>query len=171
MSLSATIRNIAFAAAMVCPMAASADELLTRKALSLSAAEMMASACAAAQNTGGWSPVAISILDSGGNLVLFHRQDGAALGASKISQVKAESAANFARPTRAWGERAFGKDGEPAEGPAVAFVPGIAPFTGGLPIVTAEGEHLGGIGVSGATGDQDEQCAQAGIDAIADLLN
>ena len=43
-------------------------------------------------------------------------------------------------------------------------------FAGGLPILTADGAQLGGIGVSGATSDQDEQCAQAGIDAIADEL-
>ena len=42
-------------------------------------------------------------------------------------------------------------------------------FAGGLPII-ADGTVIGGVGVSGATGDQDEECAQAGLDAVADML-
>jgi uncharacterized protein GlcG (DUF336 family) len=41
---------------------------------------------------------------------------------------------------------------------------------GGLPILTADGAHIGGIGVSGATGDQDEANAPAALDAIASML-
>jgi uncharacterized protein GlcG (DUF336 family) len=36
--------------------------------------------------------------------------------------------------------------------------------------MTAAGDHIGSIGVSGATGDQDEMCAQAAVDAIAEML-
>jgi len=48
--------------------------------------------------------------------------------------------------------------------------PGLVILPGGLPIMTADGQHVGGVGVSGATSDQDEVCAQAGIDAAAELL-
>ena len=41
---------------------------------------------------------------------------------------------------------------------------------GGLPIMTDDKVHIGGIGVSGGTADQDETCAQAGIDAVKDAL-
>ena len=50
------------------------------------------------------------------------------------------------------------------------MVPGIAAFPGGLPIKAADGSLLGAIGVSGGTGDQDELCAQAGLDAVVDQL-
>jgi len=40
---------------------------------------------------------------------------------------------------------------------------------GGLPI-EAGGQFYGGVGVSGATGEIDEACAQAGLDAVADDL-
>ncbi|MBV8239735.1 MAG: heme-binding protein [Hyphomicrobiales bacterium] len=33
-------------------------------------------------------------------------------------------------------------------------------FAGGFPIMTANNVQIGGIGVSGGTSDQDEQCAQ-----------
>ncbi len=36
--------------------------------------------------------------------------------------------------------------------------------------MTSDGQHIGGIGVSGATGDQDEECAQAGLDAAKGML-
>ena len=42
-------------------------------------------------------------------------------------------------------------------------------FQGGLPI-EAGGQFYGGVGVSGATGEIDEACAQAGLDAVVDDL-
>jgi uncharacterized protein GlcG (DUF336 family) len=36
--------------------------------------------------------------------------------------------------------------------------------------MTGSKEHIGGVGVSGGTADQDEACAKAGLDAVADDL-
>jgi glc operon protein GlcG len=36
--------------------------------------------------------------------------------------------------------------------------------------MTVNKVHIGGIGVSGGTADQDEECAKAGLDAVADDL-
>jgi uncharacterized protein GlcG (DUF336 family) len=49
-------------------------------------------------------------------------------------------------------------------------MPGLMAMPGGLPITTANGVPVGAIGVSGGTPDQDEECAQAGIDAVKDQL-
>ena len=54
--------------------------------------------------------------------------------------------------------------------PGIAYIPGIATFEGGLPIMTADGKHIGSIGVSGASAEQDGICAQAGIDAVKNDL-
>jgi uncharacterized protein GlcG (DUF336 family) len=54
--------------------------------------------------------------------------------------------------------------------PGIAEVSGIIAFAGGLPIMTADNVQVGAIGVSGGTADQDEVCAQAGIDAVKDAL-
>ena len=54
---------------------------------------------------------------------------------------------------------------EPAVLAGLTAQPGLALFGGGLPII-AEGTVIGGIGVSGASADQDEDCAQAGLGAI-----
>ena len=36
--------------------------------------------------------------------------------------------------------------------------------------MTADKVHIGGIGVSGGSADEDEMCSQAGIDAVKDQL-
>jgi uncharacterized protein GlcG (DUF336 family) len=41
-------------------------------------------------------------------------------------------------------------------------LPGVIASPGGLPIMVG-GKVMGGVGVSGVTGDQDEQCAKAGV--------
>lgn len=46
----------------------------------------------------------------------------------------------------------------------------LVPFAGGLPIFTEAGELIGGIGVSGATSSQDEECAMAAINSVKELL-
>ena len=78
--------------------------------------------------------------------------------------------ANFPFPTRTFSELAFGKEGKPGTVPGIADVPGIITFPGGLPIMTANKVQIGGIGVSGGTSDQDEDCAKAGLDAVENDL-
>jgi glc operon protein GlcG len=138
-------------------------------AVDLDTAKKMADACEAKAVQEGWK-MNVAVVDAGADLVLFQRMDGAYLGSVTIAQMKAQSSAMFPFPTRGLGEIAFGKDGEPGRTPGLAFVPGLAAFPGGLPVKTANGAHIGAIGVSGGTGDQDEACAQAALDAVADLL-
>jgi uncharacterized protein GlcG (DUF336 family) len=45
---------------------------------------------------------------------------------------------------------------------------GLITFPGGLPIMSEDGEIIGAIGVSGSTVDDDEKCAQAGVDALSE---
>ena len=54
--------------------------------------------------------------------------------------------------------------------PGIADVPGVIAFAGGLLIMTADKVHIGGIGVSGGTSDQDEDCVKVGLDAVQDDL-
>jgi uncharacterized protein GlcG (DUF336 family) len=138
-------------------------------AVDLAIAKKMADACEAKATQEDWK-MNIAVVDDGADLVLFQRMDGAFLGSVQIAQLKAETSAKFPMPSRALGEIAFGKDGQPGRAPGLAFVPGLAAFPGGLPIKTADGAHIGAIGVSGGTGDQDEECAQAALDAVADQL-
>jgi uncharacterized protein GlcG (DUF336 family) len=138
----------------------------TKPYLTLEMATKMADACEAKANAEEWRKVNIAIYDDGGNLKLFRRQDGAYLHSIKIAKLKGHTSSGMPRSTRKLGELNFSK--EPPYG--IDSVPGFVIFPGGLPILTAAGDQIGGIGVSGATGDQDEACGQAGLDAIAELL-
>jgi len=152
---------------ILCGSAATAME--TKPTLTLDLAKKMAAGCEAKAKQENWK-MNITVVDDGANLVYFEHMDGSFLGSIYISQHKAMTSANFPFPTRMFGELAFGKEGKPGMVPGIADVPGIITFAGGLPIMTANKVQIGGIGVSGGTADQDEECAKAGLDAAADDL-
>ena len=147
-----------------------AFSLETKPIMDLVLAKKLADACEAKKATTDWRPLNIAIVDSGADLVLFRRQDGAFLGSIDIAIRKATSSAMIPRSTRKVGELAYGEDGNLGPRPGVATVDFLVPFAGGLPIRTESGHLIGAIGVSGASSDQDEECAQAAIDAVKDLL-
>ena len=74
------------------------------------------------------------------------------------------------RSTRKVGELAYGENGDLGPRPGVATVDFLVPFAGGLPIRTDTGHLIGAIGISGASSDQDEECAQVAIDSVKHLL-
>ncbi|MCE2476146.1 MAG: heme-binding protein [Rhodospirillales bacterium] len=158
-----------FAAGMAPAMSAAHVEM--RPMLTLGMAKAMADACEAFRETQeDFRPVNIAIVDRGADLVLFRRQNDSFLGSFEIALRKAQSAARLPFPTRTLGAIVHGTDGKPGRAPALGEFHHITALTGGLPIRMADGALVGAIGVSGATGDQDEQCAQAAIDAVADML-
>ena len=139
--------------------------------ITLSIAKVMADACEKDQQKSNYNPVNIAIVDSGGDLVLFRRQNNSFLLSIDIAQKKAKSSAGIPYPTRKIEEIVYGKkDGKPGRAPGLVHSKDIVAFAGGLPIKTKEGELIGAIGVSGASADQDEACAAAGIKAIEDIL-
>ncbi len=162
---------IAMMAVAALALGTEAQALEQKPILTLDMAKTMADACEAARAKAGWRPLNIAIFDDGGNLKLFRRQENAFLGSIQISQAKGHTAAMFPFPTRLIESLAFEeKEGKPPALPGIAFVPGIISFAGGVPIMTAAGQQIGAIGVSGASADEDEMCAKAGVGAIADML-
>ncbi len=151
--------------------AQSAVALDRHPVLDLATAQVMAQACLAHQVATKYMPINVVIVDNGGNTILVNRQDGACKACEAIATNKARTVALFNNTTRNFETLSYGdaKDGVGADLPGIALVPGLVAFPGGLPIVV-DGVPIGGIGVSGASGDEDELCAQAGIDAAADLL-
>ena len=104
----------------------------------------------------------VAVADSGGNLAGFLRMPGAFLQSIDIAIDKAYTAAGFGFSTKDW-MQLIGHD----EGMKLGFSarPRLVVFGGGLPI-RAGGVLIGGIGVSGASEAQDEECALAALDAI-----
>src|SRR6185503_7814268 len=99
--------------------------------------------------------VAVAIVDTAGILVYFERIENTQTASMEIAVMKARAAANYRRPTRAF------VDAIAKGGPAIMTLPGVVASPGGVPIMV-DGKVTGGVGVSGVTGDQDEQCAKAG---------
>jgi glc operon protein GlcG len=120
---------------------------------------MSAAELEAAKNS--WT-VAITILDSGGNLVMFHKFDNAQLSAVTTSEGKARTALEFKLPSKALDD-AIAAGGA---GMRLLALKDITPLQGGI-LILADGKIIGAIGVSGALSAQDEQVAHAGADVLA----
>lgn len=138
---------------------AAAQSLPSRPVLTLEAAKRMVAAAEAHARTNDWN-VVVAIVDAGGHPVLLQRMDETQWASADIALDKARGAAAFRRPTRRFAELVAGG----AVG--VTGLRHVVTVTGGLPIVV-DGHTVGAIGVSGVTSDQDEQIAQAGLDALA----
>lgn len=105
----------------------------------------------------------VAVVDPSGTLMAFLRMPGAPLHSIDIAIDKAYTVASFGLPTHLWTD-AF-KEHSPAVRDGLSSRPRFVAFGGGLPI-THQGEQIGAIGVSGATEEQDQQCAQAGLNAL-----
>ena len=128
--------------------------------ISLETAKKAAAAAAAEARKNNWN-MSIAVTDAGGELVYFEKMDANQTGSVKVAIGKARSAAMFKRPTKVWQDIVAGG----GAGLRVLGLDGAVPIDGGLPIVL-DGKIVGAIGVSGAAGDQDAQCAKAGVDAL-----
>ena len=107
-------------------------------------------------------PQVVAILDESGLLKAFCRMDGTPLISIEVAQNKAYTAL-LGAPSQEFFNRI--KD-NPALLAGAPHIPRIVTFGGGLPIRIDE-VVAGAIGVSGGTVDQDIECAQAGLDALA----
>jgi glc operon protein GlcG len=150
----------ALAQAPAAPAAPSAATLPYGPPITLDQAKraMAAAELEAAKNS--WQ-VAITILDSGGNIIMFHRVDNAQLSATTVSEGKARTALEFKRPSKALDDAIAGG----GAGMRLLALKNITPIEGGLPVIV-DGKIIGAIGVSGALSSQDAQVAKAGADAL-----
>jgi uncharacterized protein GlcG (DUF336 family) len=128
--------------------------------ISLEMAKKVAAATAAEARKNGWL-MAIAVTEPSGDLVYFEKMDGTQFGSINIALGKARTAAKFKRPSKVFQDLI-------AKGDNFTYLLGLegaTPVQGGLPIVV-DGKIVGAVGVSGATGDQDTQCAVAGLESL-----
>lgn len=105
----------------------------------------------------------IAIVDAGGNLKAFVREDGAWLGSIDIAIKKAKTARFFDMNTGEIG--ALSQPGGPLYNIEVSNG-GLITFPGGVPLKNKAGAIIGAIGVSGSTVENDHAVALAGAAAL-----
>lgn len=110
-------------------------------------------------------PLSVIVLDAGGNIQAFEREDGAAPGRFQIAHGKAYGAVMLGMAGTAQMQRAE------AQAYFIAAANGayggqLIPVPGGVLVRDGKGRVLGAVGVTGDTSDNDAIAAQAGIEAV-----
>ena len=110
--------------------------------------------------------IACAIVDAGGHVILIERMDGGRFHTVHSCTTKAVCAASNRRPTSAQG--AVGQDLDVTHALGLALAAGTERWTameGGVPIL-ADGQCIGGVGVSGGDWQTDLKIAQAAVESI-----
>jgi uncharacterized protein GlcG (DUF336 family) len=130
--------------------------------ISLAQANAIVTAALAKGRSLGLNPLGVAVVDAGGHMVSFQREDGAPSLRLQVALAKASGAVALSLSSRRLADLAV-------ERPAfVAALGGLAPnglvpSAGGVIVQDGEGHAIGAVGVSGDLPDNDELCALAGI--------
>ena len=108
-------------------------------------------------------PMNIAVVDAGGNLVAHVRMDNAWIGSIDISINKAWTARAFEITTKDLAEQS--QSGDQFFGIHVSNGGRVMIFAGGIPL-KRDGKVVGGVGVSGGVGKQDQAVAEAGAEVF-----
>ena len=104
--------------------------------------------------------ISVSVCNESGRPVAFSRMDGAFWASAYAAQGKAVASAFFGRPSGA-----INADNSVVRGVVAGEGGRLIPGDGAVPIIRG-GVVEGACSASGGTGQQDEHCAQAGVDAL-----
>lgn len=132
--------------------------------ISLDKAQTIVSGALAEARELGLKPISVAVLDAGGHLIAFAREDGSSNLRPQIAAAKASGALALGVSSRTIGEMAVER---PTFINAAAGLnpAGIVPAAGGVLVRGADGAVIGAVGVTGDTSDNDELAALAGIRA------
>lgn len=109
-------------------------------------------------------PLGVSVLDAGGHMVAFCREDGASFLRLGISEAKAYTALALQMPSRAYADMA--NERPQFAGSLNGISDGkMAASAGGL-LIERGGEIIGAIGISGDLPDNDEIASKAGLASL-----
>ena len=110
------------------------------------------------------APLTVAVLDAGGHLVAFKREDKSGILRFDIAFGKAWGALGMGFGSRTLASRAA-KTPQFFTMLAAASGGRMVTNPGGVLIKDSSGTIVGGCGISGDTSDKDEMCAVAGIEA------
>ena len=110
--------------------------------------------------------VSVAVLDAGGHLLAFARVSGTPWHSINLAIDKARTSASFALPSSALGDMIDNASERVRMN--LLLRPDIVAMGGAFPL-QIDGRMVGAIGVSGASEEEDMDCAMAGCFAISDL--
>ncbi|MCC6889743.1 MAG: heme-binding protein [Hyphomicrobiales bacterium] len=111
-----------------------------------------------------FQPLSVAVLDPGGHLVAFKREDKSGILRFDIAFGKAWGALGMGFGSRTLAERTT-RQAQFFTMLAAASGGRMICSPGGVLIRNSEGELIGAVGISGDSADNDERCAVAGIEA------
>lgn len=133
--------------------------------LTLDLARRIIEGVRAAGRTAGLQPLSVVVLDAGGHVTAFEREDGAANMRFQIAFGKAHGALALGIGSRGLMVRAEQQPYFIAA--ATAAVGGaLIPVPGGLLVKGSTGRTIGAVGVSGDSSDNDESAAATGVTGV-----
>lgn len=112
----------------------------------------------------GLKPLSVTVLDAGGHLIAFQRQDDASILRPQIAIAKASGALAMGVSSRKIADMAAERPSFVASLGTIA-PHGVVPAAGGVIVVGPDGAPIGAVGITGDLSDNDEACALAGIAA------
>lgn len=132
--------------------------------LTLAQADMIVVAALEKGRALGLKPLSVAVLDAGGHLIAFKREDRSSNLRPQIAMGKASGALAMGVSSRKIGEMAAER---PTFVTALGVIAphGIVPAAGGVLIQGPDGAPIGAVGITGDTSDNDERCALAGVAA------
>jgi uncharacterized protein GlcG (DUF336 family) len=135
-----------------------------QSSLALAAAAKIIDEALAIRAKEGLMPLAVAVLDAGGNLVAYKREDGSGVLRFDIAYGKAWGALGMGMSTRLIRDRL--KERPAFQNALAAAADGrFIPVPGGVLVLDATGTAIGAVGISGDASDKDEYCAITAIHA------
>ncbi|MCG8544549.1 MAG: heme-binding protein [Alphaproteobacteria bacterium] len=132
--------------------------------LSLEKASAIVDAALLAGRGASMMPLTVAVLDAGGHLLAFKREDGSGILRPQIAMGKAWGALGMGISSRLMRDRLSNRPTFITALTAAADGR-LIPVPGGVLIKTAEGGTIGSVGISGDTSEKDEYCAVEGVKA------
>lgn len=133
--------------------------------LNLETARSIIAATLAAGRERGFKPLSVAVLDSGGHLIAFEREDGSSTHRFQVAHGKAHGAIAMGVGSR--GLNKLAEDRPYFMSAVVAAVGGaMVPVPGGVLVCDESGTVLGAAGASGDISDNDEEALVAGIESV-----
>jgi uncharacterized protein GlcG (DUF336 family) len=162
--VSKILLRASFAVLVLAIAAPASAQLLVRKDLSYAIAKTLAETAIDACKTHGYAVSAV-VVDRAGETLIAMRGDNASPHTMENARRKAYTARSFRQPTSEYAKKYVAHD------PVVmqqVTLPNVIAIPGGVPIKVGE-EVIGGVGVSGSPG-KDDDCVAVGMEKIATQL-